>query len=114
MKGPPRIIRRDPVQFGTEGDTVQLTCEAFSIPPPNTLHWHLHGYPIDTKSSHYALMETGKKDGMKSTLVIRNSISTDFGDYNCTVKNQFGDDSFVITLQRKSKFIPFPNFIFVQ
>ncbi|XP_040583429.1 irregular chiasm C-roughest protein [Lepeophtheirus salmonis] len=101
MKGPPRVIRRNGVQFGTEGDTVHLTCEAFSIPPPTTLKWSLYGYPVETVSPHYSLIETAKKDGMKSTLVIRSSISSDYGDYNCTVRNQYGSDSFVITLERK-------------
>ncbi|CAB4055910.1 Irregular chiasm C-roughest protein [Lepeophtheirus salmonis] len=61
MKGPPRVIRRNGVQFGTEGDTVHLTCEAFSIPPPTTLKWSLYGYPVETVSPHYSLIETAKK-----------------------------------------------------
>ena len=37
MKGPPRIIRTKKIQFGRIGDDVELTCDTFSIPVPDTI-----------------------------------------------------------------------------
>ena len=47
--------------------------------------------------------ERGRADGMSSTLVIRDVIASDFGEYNCSVRNSHGEDAFTITLQRKSE-----------
>lgn len=103
MKGPPHIIRRNPIQYGYEGTTIRLTCDAFAIPPPNTIKWGMHGYLLPPSSDHYTIEEEGRKDGMKSTLIIHDSVEADFADYNCTVHNSHGRDSFVITLEQQSK-----------
>ena len=52
---------------------------------------------------HYGVEERGRADGMSSTLVIRDVIASDFGEYNCSVRNSHGEDAFTITLQRKSE-----------
>ncbi len=107
MRGPPRILRRHPVQFGTEGDTIRLTCDAFAIPPPETLLWSAHGYPVtpSTAGGHYGIEEASRNDGMRSTLIIRDSIRSDFGEYNCTVRNSHGEDTFLIKLEKKGTYI---------
>ncbi|XP_059093510.1 irregular chiasm C-roughest protein-like [Tigriopus californicus] len=102
MKGPPHIIRRNSIQYGYEGTTIRLTCDAFAIPPPNTIIWGMHGYSLPPSSDHYAIEEEGRKDGMKSTLIIHDSVEADFADYNCTVRNSHGEDSFVITLEQQN------------
>ena len=53
---------------------------------------------------HYGVEERGRADGMSSTLVIRDVIASDFGEYNCSVRNSHGEDAFTITLERKSEF----------
>ena len=107
QKGPPRILSQSPnkneIQVGREGDTVQVTCRAFSIPPPNRIHWTFHGFPVDTSSHHYSLLQNKLTDTVQSTLIIKDSIQQDFGDYNCTVKNSYGEDSIIITLEPSSK-----------
>ena len=54
---------------------------------------------------HYGVEERGRADGMSSTLVIRDVIASDFGEYNCSVRNSHGEDAFTITLQRKSELL---------
>ena len=104
MKGPPRVIRKDHIQFGREGSNVEVTCDTFAIPSPH-IHWSLYGFPLDVGSGadHYRTIDKPRKDGMLSTLVIRNAMDSDFGDYNCTVRNSHGQDSFIITLKKESK-----------
>ncbi len=48
-------------------------------------------------------MERPEKDGFTSTLIIKDSIASDFGEYNCTVRNSHGVDSFVVTLKAESE-----------
>ena len=103
MRGPPRVLNRDPIQFGYEGDTIRLACDAFAIPKPIAIQWSQLGYPVDLSKNHYSVVEDPRKDGMKSTLIIRNSIKTDFDQYNCTVINSHGSDSFIIELKKQSK-----------
>ena len=40
---------------------------------------------------------------MESKLIIRESIASDFGDYNCSVYNSHGKDTIIITLKPESK-----------
>ena len=47
--------------------------------------------------------ERGRADGMSSTLVIRDVIASDFGEYNCSVRNSHGEDAFAVNLERKSE-----------
>ena len=60
---------------------------------------------------HYGVEERGRADGMSSTLVIRDVIASDFGEYNCSVRNSHGEDAFTITLQRKSELMSTENII---
>ena len=55
MKGPPRIIRTKRIQFGRIGDDVELTCDTFSIPVPDTIKWRQYegNYDVPKASSHY-------------------------------------------------------------
>lgn len=49
------------------------------------------------------VLEDPTDDGVKSTLIIRNSRYEQFGTYNCTASNYYGSDSIEITLVPKSK-----------
>ena len=55
MKGPPRIVRTERIQFGRIGDNVEITCDTFSIPRPNPIEWRQYeqNYPISLQSNHY-------------------------------------------------------------
>jgi len=49
------------------------------------------------------VLEDPTDDGVKSTLIIRNSRQEQFGAYNCTASNYYGSDSIEISLVPKSK-----------
>ena len=53
--------------------------------------------------SHFQLSNRGRKDGMASSLIIRQTVESDYDKYNCTVRNSHGADSFIISLKRESK-----------
>ena len=55
----------------------------------------------------FRLQEYPRKDGFRSKLIIRPVTESDFGDYNCTVQNSHGVDSYIITLKEERKFIFF-------
>ena len=58
VKGPPRIIRTNRIQFGRVGDNVELICDTFSIPQPNPIVWsqYENNYPIKQQSHHYRVI----------------------------------------------------------
>ena len=107
MRGPPRFIRKQPVQYGAIEETVKIVCEAFAIPVPEKIIWNRHDYPLPTASNvHYFQKDEKREDGMKSTLTIRNTSRTDFGEYICTVSNSHGSDEFIVKLEiQKSSFL---------
>src|SRR5262245_19818323 len=78
MKGPPRVIRRQATQFGTEGEDAVLVCEVFAIPSPETIVWSKDGYPLPMASGHFSKIEEKKKDGMRSELTIKSAVISDF------------------------------------
>ena len=47
--------------------------------------------------------EKRRRDGLHSTLEIQTSIASDFGEYNCSVKNSHGSASLMIILKPESK-----------
>ena len=80
-------------------------CNAFGIPPPRNILWINHGFqvPIDGNSDHFKVITHPRKDGLKSTLIIRPVTESDFGEYNCTAPNTHGVDSYVISLKEERK-----------
>ena len=73
---------------------------------PKDILWVNFGYqvPIDGASDHYKIITQNRKDGVRSRLIIRPVTDSDFGDYNCTVLNSHGVDSYVITLKEERKY----------
>ena len=61
-------------------------------------------YLISLYHFNFRLQEYPRKDGFKSKLVIRPVTESDFGDYNCTVQNSHGVDSYIITLKEERKY----------
>ena len=106
MKGPPQILTTEAIQYGRVGSNVELMCDAFGIPPPKDILWVNFGYqvPIDGASDHYKIITQNRKDGVRSRLIIRPVTDSDFGDYNCTVLNSHGVDSYVISLKEERKY----------
>ena len=55
-------------------------------------------------NSHYRIINSAIQHGVRSTLVIRESLKTDFGTYTCSIKNVHGTKELDIRLQQKSEF----------
>lgn len=111
LKGPPSISspRR---QFGITGDNARLECVSFSVPKARHVSWTFNGREINTSNDQdYSILEDPLPEGIKSTLIIRESQSKHFGRYNCTVVNDYGNDVLEIDLLAQSK-IFFLNFFF--
>merc|ERR1712038_2227526 len=56
-------------------------------------------YDVPKSSSHYKIREKRRRDGLHSTLEIQSSIASDYGEYNCSVKNSHGSASLMIILK---------------
>ncbi|XP_018325250.1 irregular chiasm C-roughest protein isoform X2 [Agrilus planipennis] len=103
LKGPPNIISRR-TQFGIEGDNVRVECTAYSVPAADHVIWTFNGKEVDVHDQDFSILEDPIPEGIKSTLIIRESQGRHFGNYNCTVSNAYGTDVVEINL------IPQKNF----
>ncbi|CAG2167968.1 unnamed protein product [Oppiella nova] len=62
---------------------------------------------VDNNDGYELIEETIQSDAtFRSTISIRKSKLSDFGSYNCSVWNEFGFDSKIITLVQESNFSP--------
>ena len=106
QRGPP-VLQKSPesrVQYGALGETVQLLCQGRAEPRVETVTWRYKDYPVKTRNTHYQVINNNNKGRITSTLVIRNAALADFGVYNCSVKNSYGEDFQLIEIVRKGKF----------
>ncbi|CAH0718480.1 unnamed protein product, partial [Brenthis ino] len=105
IKGPPKIISNH-TQFGSQGDTVNIECAAFSVPRIDNIVWTFEGKEIDTvHDQDYAFLEELQPGGIvNSTLIIRESQSKHFGSYKCNVSNEYGSDTIEIVLKPNKSF----------
>ncbi|KAK7079633.1 hypothetical protein SK128_002150 [Halocaridina rubra] len=90
-------------QFGLEGDTVQVVCDINSIPRPSEVLWSKEKYIINPNESRYNVLQENTRRGVKSTLIIQETLAEDFGAYNCTAKNGYGSHTYEIQLKRQRK-----------
>ncbi|KAK9687436.1 Immunoglobulin I-set domain [Popillia japonica] len=104
LKGPPSIVSHK-TQFGVEGDNVRVECTAFSIPAADKVSWTFNGREVDLHDHDYSIIEDPLPEGIKSTLIIRESQEKHFGTYNCSVTNSYGSDVVEIIL-KPQKSIP--------
>ncbi|CAG9816167.1 unnamed protein product [Phaedon cochleariae] len=112
LKGPPSIVSHR-TQFGIEGDNVRVECTAFSIPAPERVVWTFNGHEVDLHDQDYSILEDSLPEGIKSTLIIRESQERHFGMYNCSVSNPYGSDVVEISLMPQSEYKSFPMLIVV-
>lgn len=98
LKRPPAIASAQR-QYGLAGDTVQVHCVAFSVPKAKHVFWTFNGREINgSNDNNFSVLEDPLPEGVKSTLIIRESQSKHFGRYNCTVVNDYGSDALEIDL----------------
>ena len=107
QNGPPKILKtaESSVQYGSIGETVQLVCESFSMPVPEGIVWKYNDYLVSSKTEHYQVITQRKKDSLVSTLVIKDSANSDYGMYNCSLRNAYGQDFHLVELQRQGRSI---------
>ncbi|KPJ16356.1 Irregular chiasm C-roughest protein [Papilio machaon] len=105
IKGPPKIISNQ-TQFGSQGDSVNIECAAFSVPRIDNIYWSFEDKDIDAvHDQDYAFLEDLQPGGVvNSTLIIRESQSRHFGTYKCNVSNEYGSDVLEITLKPTKSF----------
>lgn len=103
LKGPPSISSSR-TQFGIVSDNAQVECVAFSVPRARHVAWTFMGREINTSADpDYSVLEEQLPEGIKSTLIIRESQPKHFGLYNCTVVNDHGYDVMEIDLLAQSE-----------
>ncbi len=56
-----------------------------------------------TGNAHYRIINSPIEHGIRSTLIIRQALQTDFGPYTCSLKNSHGYSSFDIRLEEQRK-----------
>lgn len=99
------IITSQRTQFGIIGDNAHIECIAFSIPKARHVSWTFGGNEINTSHDlDYSVLEDPLPEGIKSTLIIRESQPKHFGRYNCTVVNEYGSDVLQINFIPHSKY----------
>nr|QRF78290.1 kirrel [Terebratalia transversa] len=99
--GPPKVTS-EIKQYAEEGDTALIECVADSIPKPQNIAWKRGRKAIVIDgSSRFTVREEDHIKGRKSVLTIANIHAADYGDYNCSVKNKYGEDYAVINLIQK-------------
>ncbi|XP_030568360.1 irregular chiasm C-roughest protein [Drosophila novamexicana] len=105
------IITSHKVQFGAVGSRAKIDCLAFSIPKAEHILWSFEGKLINMSSADpdiYIFEEHHLPEGVRAALIIKESRSTHYGKYNCTIINSYGGDSLVITLVPEPGSIPVP------
>ncbi|XP_022828505.1 irregular chiasm C-roughest protein-like isoform X2 [Spodoptera litura] len=100
IKSAPNILSNR-TQFGMEGESVRIECAARSVPKPDDIRWYFEGREISViQDPDYATLEETLPDGViKSSLVIRASQSRHYGQYNCSVTNEYGNANAAIMLK---------------
>lgn len=98
LKAAPKITSSNQ-QFGVIGDTTQLECSAISIPRARHISWSFHGHAINgSNDQEFSILEETTDQGVKSTLIIRNTQAWHFDKYNCSVVNDCGTDVLQVEL----------------
>lgn len=102
MRAAPEV-QAEENQFGMEGETIHVVCDIRGIPRPaaNDVEWKRHGLIINPNTTRYDILQESTRSGVKSTLLIHDASSEDFGLYNCTAKNGYGKDVGAIHLNRQ-------------
>merc|ERR1719357_1953581 len=89
------------IYYGSLGSSVELVCKVVSMPPTRTPTWIHNSYQI-TNTNHYNIaMKRLAPDTLVTSLMIRELSEYDFGLYNCSATNQYGQDFLSIELRQE-------------
>ncbi|XP_076359121.1 irregular chiasm C-roughest protein-like [Tachypleus tridentatus] len=101
IKGPP-TVKAKPVQYGETDQKVEVECSIYSVPSPARITWTKNSQVLEIDNTHgYEIVTQPLPDGVRNLLIIHNADKSDFGTYNCSVWNDFGHDSMLISLKRQ-------------
>uniref|UniRef100_W8BE24 Irregular chiasm C-roughest protein n=1 Tax=Ceratitis capitata TaxID=7213 RepID=W8BE24_CERCA len=103
------IITSHKVQFGAVGSRAKIDCVAFSVPKAEQILWSFDDKVINMSTADpdiYIFEEQHLPEGVRAALIIKESRSSHFGRYNCTVKNSYGSDSLLINLKPEPGSVP--------
>lgn len=102
IKGAPKV-ESPALQYANEGAEARVECLIQAVPPATKVQWFKDGMLIDTdKIRGYHIAREILPSGENNVLVIERAQASDFGEYNCSVTNVYGEHSLVITLLRDS------------
>lgn len=105
LKGIPQIIA-DKNQFGIEGESVRVECLIVSVPQPTRVTWSHNDKEIDVeRSARFEMIQDPTEDGVLNILTVHEAADSDFGGYNCTVWNAFGQDVMEIKLHKQKSLL---------
>ncbi|XP_022672770.1 irregular chiasm C-roughest protein-like isoform X2 [Varroa destructor] len=100
VKGPPHISSPQ-LQYGMEGQEVHVECLIVSVPPAGKVQWEKNGQLLDIDNNQgIEMIKEPLTDGERNLLVIHHASDDDFGEYNCSAWNAFGEDSMLISVRR--------------
>ncbi len=97
----PRLIELAKIQRQSVGSTYVLTCNTVSGFPPFSYSFFKNGAQLKS-NSHITVTETKNSFAQ---LMITNLITTDSGNYSCTVQSRHGDDAKWTVLQVNGLFL---------
>ncbi|XP_017486262.1 PREDICTED: irregular chiasm C-roughest protein-like, partial [Rhagoletis zephyria] len=103
------IITSHKVQFGAVGSRAKIDCVAFSVPKAEQIIWSFDGKVINMSTADpdiYIFEEQHLPEGVRAALIIKESRSSHYGRYNCTVMNSYGSDSLLINLRPEPGSVP--------
>ena len=102
VRGPPRLEKKTPLVAASLGDSFELFCEFTSVPFAQRTYWNLNG-----KQSKRTQKVIESQDGsrIKTSIIIYNANSEDFGKYSCHIENEFEHISEDIAVLQIGNFI---------
>ncbi|KAJ1521076.1 hypothetical protein ONE63_002782 [Megalurothrips usitatus] len=102
VKGPPKVLSPH-TQWGHVGDNGRVECIVQSVPRPRIV-WSYAGQNISSYDSDFSILDDPLPDGLKSTLIVRESQQQHYGVYNCTASNEYGAVTALIQLRAQKSY----------
>ncbi|XP_052131817.1 irregular chiasm C-roughest protein-like, partial [Frankliniella occidentalis] len=103
VKGPPKVLSPH-TQWGHVGDNARVECIVASVPRPDKIIWSYNGHEISNYDPDFSILDDPLPDGLKSTLIVRESQQHHYGLYNCTAGNAYGSVTAHIHLRAQKSY----------